>query len=108
GISLQFQDRPVTEVLGDGLWTTATLGALAAGYALVLGVTLGTVAALNRGGLIDRLTVAFATVGAAAPSVVVAVFLVTIFSLRLGWTPVLGWGDLRHAILPVVALGGLS
>lgn len=108
GISFQFQGRPVTEVLADGAWPTFMLGTLATVYALVLGITLGVLAALRRGGPLDYLSVGLATVGAAAPSFVLGVFLVTIFSVKLGWTPVLGWGDARHAILPVLTLGGLS
>jgi oligopeptide transport system permease protein len=108
GISFQFQNRSVTEVLGDGIGTTATLGVLATAYALLIGVTLGILAALNQNGIIDYISVIFATIGASVPSFVLGIFLVTIFSIKLGWTPVLGWGDAKQAILPVVTLGSLS
>ncbi len=108
GISFQFQDRNVTEVLGDGIGPTATLGILAAVYALVVGMTLGTLAALKQNGIVDYVSVAFATIGASVPSFVLGIFLVTVFSIKLDWTPVLGWGDPNQAILPVVTLGSLS
>jgi oligopeptide transport system permease protein len=108
GISFQFQDRPVTEVLSDGIRTTATLGGLAAVYALVLGVVLGVLAALHQNRLADYVSVFFATLGASVPSFVLGIFLVTIFSLKLGWTPVLGWGSVSQGILPVITLGSLS
>jgi oligopeptide transport system permease protein len=108
GISLQFQNRSVTEVIGDGVGTTATLGLLAVGYALIFGLTLGILAALNQNGFLDYISVIFATIGASVPSFVLGIFLVTIFSIKLGWTPVLGWGDPKQAILPVITLGSLS
>jgi oligopeptide transport system permease protein len=108
GISFQFQDRPVTEVLGDGVRTSATLGILATAYALVIGMSLGTIAALKQNGLADYISVFFATLGASVPSFVLGIFLVTLFSIKLGWTPVLGWGDWKHAILPTVTLGSFS
>jgi oligopeptide transport system permease protein len=108
GISFQFQDRPVTEVIGEGLPTTAALGLLAAGYALSFGITLGIVAALYQNRWPDYLSVGFATLGASVPNFVLGIFLVTIFSIQLGWLPVLGWGDWKQAILPVITLGSLS
>ena len=108
GISFQFQDRAVTEVIGDGLGTTATLGLLSAAYALVVGVALGVACALYQDRWPDYLGVLFATLGASVPSFVLGVFLVTIFSLELGWTPVVGWGSPGQAVLPVITLGSLS
>jgi len=107
GISFQYQDRPVTEVLGDGIGITATLGLLTALYVVALGVPLGALAALRERSLLDSLSIGFATLGASLPSFVLAIFLVSLLSVRLGWTPVVGWGDPRHAILPVIALGSL-
>ena len=108
GVSFQFQNRPVTEVLGAGIGTTATLGVLAAAYAMVIGIVLGVLSALKQNGPIDYASVMFATIGASVPNFVLGIFLVTIFSINLGWTPVLGWGDWKHMILPVITLGSLS
>ncbi|MEI6136266.1 MAG: ABC transporter permease [Chloroflexota bacterium] len=107
GISFQYQDRPVTEVIAGGMGTSATLGLLTALYVLVVGVPLGVLAGLRERSLIDYASIGFATIGASLPSFVLAIFLVTVLSVRLQWTPVLGWGDARHAILPVIALGSL-
>jgi oligopeptide transport system permease protein len=107
GISFQYQDRPVTEVLGDGIGITATLGLLTALYVIGVGVPLGALAALRERSWFDTLSIGFATLGASLPSFVLAIFLVTLLSVRLNWTPVVGWGDVSHAILPVIALGSL-
>ena len=107
GISFQYQDRPVTEVLAEGIAPTATLGLLTTLYVIVVGVPLGALAALRERSAIDVLSIGFATLGSSLPSFVLAIFLVTLLSVRLHWTPVLGWGDASHAVLPVIALGSL-
>ncbi|MEI7924764.1 MAG: ABC transporter permease [Chloroflexota bacterium] len=107
GISFQYQDRAVTEVLGEGIGPTATLGLLTSLYVVIVGVPLGALAALRERSLLDSLSIGFATLGASLPSFVLAIFLVTVLSVRLNWTPVVGWGDVSHAILPVIALGSL-
>ena len=107
GISFQFQNRAVSEVIAEGVGPTATLGLLTTLYVLAVGVPLGALAALRQHSIIDYVGVTFATLGASLPSFVLAIFLVTLLSLNLRWTPVLGWGDARHAILPVIALGSL-
>jgi len=108
GVSFQFKDRAVTEIIGEGLRTTAMLGILALLYALVLGITLGIFASLNQNGIVDYISVVFATIGASVPNFVLGIFLVTIFSIKFGWTPVTGWGDPKQAILPMITLGSLS
>ncbi len=108
GISFQFQDRPVTEVLGEGMGTTVVLGLLATAYAIIIGVVLGVLAALKQNGPVDYVSVGFATIGASVPNFVLGIFLVTIFSIKLGWLPVIGWGEPKQAILPMITLGSLS
>lgn len=109
GVSFQ-GDREVTEVLREGLKVSAQLGGLAFVYAVVVGMTLGVVAALNQNRMGDYLGVFFATIGTAMPNFVIATFLVIIFSVQLGWFDVLGWefGNHRKMVLPVIALGTLS
>jgi oligopeptide transport system permease protein len=106
GISFR-QDRPVTEVLSEGMPTTLQLGLCAFAFALVIGLTLGVFSAVYQNGPIDYLAVFLATVGAAIPSFVLAVFLVLFFGLRLEWFDVIGWefGNYRQMVLPIVALG---
>jgi oligopeptide transport system permease protein len=104
GISTRQSDRPVTKLIAQGLKVTVQLGVLALILALTVGFTLGTLAALNRNGLLDYVSVFFATVGASLPSFVLAVFLIIIFAVNLHWFDILGWGEPRKMVLPVVAL----
>jgi oligopeptide transport system permease protein len=105
GVSFQAQGRPVTEVLRDGLRPTVTLGLLATVFALVAGVSLGLTAALKHGTAVDHAATVLTTAAASLPGFVLGIFLVAVFSVELGWTPVLGWGDWQQAILPTITLG---
>ncbi len=120
GISFQ-GDRNVNELLRDGFFVTAQLGLLGTLFAIVVGMTLGTVSALNHNGPLDYLGVVFATIGAAVPSFVMGAFLAIIFGVQLGWLKLLGWGgplhpedifqsssyDWRLVIIPVIAVSTL-
>jgi oligopeptide transport system permease protein len=107
GISFQFQNRPVTSIIGNGIRVTGVLGALAVLYAVVVGVTLGILAALRRNGPVDYVSLLFATGGASVPNFVLAIILVVILSVHFRLLPVLGWGDWKQAVLPVITLGSL-
>lgn len=106
GLSFQ-QNRPVTDVLRDGATPTVQLGLTAFVFATVVGVSVGTVAAAQKGRWPDMLSVVFATIAAGIPSFVLATGLIIVFALELGWADVLGWefGNPRKMVLPVVALG---
>lgn len=114
GVSLQNQDRPVTEIIGQGLEVSAVLGLMALAFAIAVGVTLGVAAAVRQNTWLDYSSVFLATVAASVPSFVLGTLLIIVFSVQLGWLPVFGWErtwwvipDWRHAILPTVTLGAL-
>ena len=107
GISTRQSDRPVTKLIAQGMRVTAQLGLLALAVSLGLGVTLGTLAALNRNGPLDYMSVFFATAGASMPNFVLAVFLIIIFAVNLHWFDIIGWGEPRKMVLPVISLSAL-
>jgi peptide/nickel transport system permease protein len=88
----------------------ATLTLMAAGIFLevLLGVVLGSIAALNRGGLLDRTVMMSAFVGVSAPQFVVALLLLYVFAATLGWFPMSGYGSAAHVVLPAATLGMLG
>lgn len=106
GLSFQ-QNRPVTEIISERFPTTIQLGMCAFVFAMAGGLSLGVVSALNQNRAADYVGVFIATVGAAVPNFVFAVFLILIFALRLGWFDVLGWefGNYEKMVLPTVSLG---
>jgi oligopeptide transport system permease protein len=109
-LGLSFRgDLEVSDLLKDGIVVSVQLGGIAFLYALVFGMSLGIIAALNQNRLGDYIGVFFATIGTAMPNFIMATFLVIIFSVQLGWFDVLGWefGNYRKMVLPVLALGTL-
>ncbi len=106
GPSLVYKDFTVTDLVAKGLPVSLTLGVLALGLALVLGIGAGIVAANREGRTLDRIIGIAATMLTALPAFVTGPLLVLIFGLRLGWLPVSGWeaGQASALILPVIAL----
>jgi len=106
GPSFKYKDFTVTELIGQGFPITLQLGAMAIVLALLLGIPLGTFAALRHNSAADTATMSLVVTGIAIPSFVVLPFLGLLFGVYLHWLPVSGWegGSLRHAALPVIAL----
>ena len=75
---------------------------------VAIGLTLGTIAALNRGGFIDRLVMTVSFVGVSAPQFVVALLLLYVFAATLQWFPMSGFGTFSHVVLPALTLGVLG
>jgi oligopeptide transport system permease protein len=104
GVSFQYQDRKVTDILLQGLPRTAALGGLALLIAIVVGLPLGMIAALKQNTWADYLSLFFATAGASMPNFVVAILLVIVFSVGLHWLPTGGWGKPQNLVMPALAL----
>jgi oligopeptide transport system permease protein len=106
GPSFKYKDFSVTELIAQGFPVTLELGSIALGLALILGVPIGTFAALHHNRAADYATMSLAVVGIAVPSFVVLPFLGLLFGIYWHWLPVAGWepGSIRHLLLPVAAL----
>jgi oligopeptide transport system permease protein len=106
GPSFKYKDFSVTELIGQGFPVTLELGTIALSVALLLGIPIGTFAALHHNSAADYATMSLAVAGIAIPSFVVLPFLALIFGIYLHWLPVAGWepGSIRHLMLPVIAL----
>jgi oligopeptide transport system permease protein len=106
GPSFKYRDFTVTELIGQGLPISLTLGLCALLVALAVGLPLGILAALRQNTGTDALIRSIAVIGIALPGFVIAPLLALIFGIHLRWLPVAGWdsGSLRTLVLPVVAL----
>ncbi len=105
GPSYTYQDRSVTQIILQGLPTTASLGALAALLALIVGVPLGLVAATRQNTRVDYAALGFGTVFASVPTFVLGFVLIIVVALNLHLVPTSGWGKPVQYILPVLTLG---
>ena len=72
---------------------------------LLIAIPAGIISAAKQNSLIDYLARTGALLGASMPNFWMALLLILLFSVILGWLPVFGYGDLRHIILPAVTLG---
>ena len=102
GVSLH-SGRNIGTEISRKFAVSAKLGGVAAIVAIIIGVILGSIAALTRNKLPDRLIVFFTTLGTAMPSFVLATLLLLVFCLKLGWVPV--WSSSNpNYLLPIIAL----
>jgi len=104
GPSFVYRDKRVHEVLAEGLPISITLGGTALLLALIIGVFLGSIAALNQNKKTDVFIVTFATFGITTPNYVIAPILTLIFALTFSILPATGWGSPSQMVLPVVSL----
>lgn len=96
--------EPVLGLLLARLPNTFLLAASGLAVALLIGMPLGFVAALNRGRATDRAVMLIAVLGVSVPSFWLGLILLQVFSLHLAWLPVAGSGWL-NLILPALTLG---
>jgi oligopeptide transport system permease protein len=106
GPSFKYRDFTVTELIADGLPLSVTLGLSAILSAVLIGVPLGSFAALRRNRWPDHALMIVAVLGIALPGFVIAPLLALVFGIYLEWLPVAGWesGTLKDMILPTLAL----
>jgi len=106
GPSYRYRDHTVSELIGSAFPLSLKLGAMAMVFAVVIGVGAGTVAALRRNSLLDRIVMALALTGISIPVFVIAPVLVLLFAVHLQWLPA-GWsgseGSARF-LLPAFSL----
>ncbi len=104
GRSLVSGEPAAAEILGR-LPATVELAVAALLVSLLLGVPVGTVCASHRGRPLDVAARGGALLGVSVPNFWLALLLILVFSLWLGWLPSYGSGGLARLVLPAVTLG---
>jgi peptide/nickel transport system permease protein len=116
GTSLRTQE-PVLQLIASKLPVTLELSLLAMIVALIIGITMGVLAAVNKGTWIDNGTNFLALSGISIPHFWLGVLLIMLFSVKLHWLPASGYvpfsedplQNLKTMLLPAAVLGtGLS
>lgn len=103
-----FTREPISELIARTYPRTLSLAVLAIIFSFVGGVILGVLAALRPYSGIDGLMMLVSTLGLSIPGFWLALMLILMFSLQLGWLPVIGLGSPRHFVLPVIVTGAYS
>ncbi len=104
GPSFKYPDHSVSELIGEGFPISLQLGAGAIVLALLVGIALGTIAAVYQNSWVDYAVMFVSMTGITVPNFVMAPLLALVFGVLLGWLPVAGWGQWSHWVLPVIAL----
>ncbi|MHC1694724.1 MAG: ABC transporter permease [Eubacteriales bacterium] len=104
GLSLKQRGRTVIDIITSRFPVSAKLGGISVLLSLIVGIPLGSIAALNRGKFADNLIIVIATCGIAVPSFVICTVGMYFFGVNLGWLPTFGLTSPLHYVLPVFAL----
>jgi oligopeptide transport system permease protein len=105
GPSIKKRGRTVADIIAQGFPVSARIGGMAIGVAVLLGVPLGSIAALKRGKWQDNVILVAATTGISVPSFITASLLLVTYGVRNNAT--FGLGGPAHYVLPVASLAFL-
>ncbi len=125
GVSFSTDRRPVADKILERLPITILLNVLSMLLIFVVAIPLGVLSAVRQDSLFDRVTAVIVFIGFAVPTFWLALLLMILFGIHLGWLPISGirslnaeylppamafWDLIRHLILPVLlaAFGGLA
>src|ERR1051325_7593684 len=105
GPSLVLRDRSVNDIVKEQFPRSIELGLLAFGWAVLLGVPAGVLAAMRPNSRFDYGAMLFSNIGFALPNFLVATLLIYFVSVKWGLLPTSGWTTWQHKILPSFTLG---
>ena len=94
----------VDKTIADTFPVTARLGGVAFLFALVVGITLGTTAALSKRKWVNNVCMFVATIGVSVPSFLLSMILIIIFGVELRLLPFVGLRTPANYVLPIIAL----
>ena len=100
--------RNSMDVIIERAPATLKLSSISYIFAILLGLSLGILSAINRGNFFDIFIRGFALIGQAAPPFWIAIMLIYVFAVNLDWVPTSRQGDWRNFILPVITLAWLA
>jgi ABC-type dipeptide/oligopeptide/nickel transport system permease component len=103
GRSIRYGE-PALQLLMSRLPATLILVVVSLGLATLLGLGIGLIAALNRGGWLDAPLMTLAFLGQVIPNFWLGLMLIVLFAVQLRWLPTSGIGSPAHLILPVLTL----
>ena len=107
GTSFQFNNEPVTLLIGQRLAPSMQIGAQAMILGTILGILLGAVAAIRKNTWVDTLATFVSILGLSIPSFVLAVLLQFYLAYKWKIYPVALWDNFQSSVLPTIALAAL-
>ncbi|MGL6048329.1 MAG: oligopeptide ABC transporter permease OppB [Vogesella sp.] len=106
GASFRYADWSVNDLVANALPISALIGGTALLLSVLIGIVLGTIAALRQNSLIDYFVMLIGNLGSAFPSFVIGPVLILVFAIWLAWLPAGGWNDyqVHYMVLPIALL----
>jgi len=104
GPSFKIAHLSVNEVIKSGIGSTLSLGSMAMTFAILIGISLGMVAAFFKNKWLDHFLMSSAMLGISIPTMVIAPILLLLFGLKLKWLPVSGLNTWSSYLLPAFCL----
>ncbi|EJU9687140.1 oligopeptide ABC transporter permease OppB [Vibrio cholerae] len=106
GPSFKYKDYTVNELIASALPVSVKIGLAAFVFTVIMGVTVGTIAALKQNTWIDYTIMSTAMLGVVMPSFVLAPVLIYIFAIQFSLFPAGGWqdGGFEYMALPVLGM----
>lgn len=110
GPSFKFPDETAGSVIMERLPRSIELGAVGLVLTVVIGVPLGILSAVKRGSWLDRVAKSLALFGQSVPEFWLAIMLIWVFAVTLGWLPTSGRSDWTSYLMPslVMSLFGIA
>ena len=110
GESIIYTGKTANDVIKTNTLVSAKIGLIAILLQATIGISLGLIAALNRGKPVDHVIRFLVVLAICVPSFVFAALLQYFLAFKWKLVPVFGWGELKHYILPVAAyaIGGIA
>ncbi|MCM3787921.1 ABC transporter permease [Domibacillus indicus] len=104
GLSFAYDNRPVSQMIGERIGPSAELGFQAIIFGTVIGILLGVISALKHNTIIDYAATTIAVLGISIPSFVFAGLLQYFVGVQWQWLPVASWEGFEYTIMPTLAL----
>lgn len=104
GVSFQFDNQPVTDLLIKRMGPSLQLGFQAMFIGTIIGILLGVLAAMFQNTWIDYGSTFLAVLGKSIPSFVFAALMQYYIGVKLQWLPVASWDGFSSSIMPTIAL----
>ncbi|KMK96787.1 oligopeptide ABC transporter permease [Rossellomorea marisflavi] len=104
GLSFQYDNRPVSQMIADRIGPSALLGFQAMVLGTIVGLIIGIIAAIRQNTWVDYGSTFLAVLGISIPSFVFAALLQYYVGVKWELLPVALWGEYKNTILPTLAL----
>ncbi len=104
GSSLKQRGYTVSQIIRTQFPVSARIGGMAVILSLLLGIPLGSIAALHRNKVLDKVIMVFTTIGIAIPSFVICTLLMYFLGVKLQLLPTYGIDSPANYVMPVIAL----